>query len=112
MPSGSLIGDKANSAVFDNSKIKRFVPDFDCRVTWAEGVRRSLAWFEADPARRTIDEEANGLWDKILAAYLPAFPNPWRSTALIGWLGQLKLLARWQGSCRVQRARPATSRDP
>jgi nucleoside-diphosphate-sugar epimerase len=73
---GSLIGDKANSLVFDNSKIKRFVPEFSCKVTWAEGVRRALAWFEADPARCTLDLEADRLWDVILAAYLPAFPKP------------------------------------
>ena len=72
---GGLIGDKSNSAVFDNSKIKRFVPEFECKVTWGEGVRRSLAWFEADPARRSIDDEANRLWDTILAAYLPALSS-------------------------------------
>lgn len=72
---GGLLGDKANSVVFDNSKIKRFVPEFDCRVTWADGVRRALAWFESDPARRSLDEDANQLWDRILAAYLPAFPR-------------------------------------
>lgn len=71
---GSLIGDKANSAVFDNSKIRHFVPEFECRVTWAEGVRRALAWFEADPARCTLDEVANRTWDRILAAYRRAFP--------------------------------------
>ena len=49
---GSLIGDKANSVVFDNSKIKHFVPDYACEVNWAEGVRRSLAWFEAHPNSR------------------------------------------------------------
>src|SRR5688500_11384042 len=42
---GSLTGDKSNSVVFDNSKIKRFLPDYLCEVNWAEGVRRSLAWF-------------------------------------------------------------------
>jgi hypothetical protein len=73
---GSLVGDKSNSVVFDNSKIKRFVPEFKCKVTWAEGVRRALAWFEAEPARRSIDEDANRVWDRILAAYLPAFPRP------------------------------------
>ncbi len=72
---GSLIGDKANSVVFDNSKIKHFVPDFTCEVPWAEGVRRALAWFEADPARRTIDREANRLWDTIIAAYARAMPT-------------------------------------
>ena len=72
---GSLIGDKSNSAVFDNSKIKHFVPDFKCEVTWAEGVRRALAWHAADPARQAIDAESNQLWDKLIAAYQRAFPD-------------------------------------
>jgi nucleoside-diphosphate-sugar epimerase len=72
---GSLIGDKANSVVFDNSKIKRFVPDFVCEVTWAEGTRRAMAWFDADASRQTIDEPANRLWDTIISAYQRAFPQ-------------------------------------
>jgi hypothetical protein len=72
---GSLIGDKAHSIVFDNRKIKRLVPDFTATVSWAEGVRRTLAWFEADAARRTIDEKANQVWDTIIAAYQGAFPR-------------------------------------
>ena len=71
---GSLIGDKVNSVVFDNSKIRRFVPEFDCKVPWSEGVRRAIAWFDADPSRQTIDEEANQMWDKIIAANERAFP--------------------------------------
>ena len=71
---GTLLGDKAHSAVFDNTKIKRFVPDYRCDVKWAEGVRRALAWFEADPSRQTIDDEMNMLWDKIIAAYERAYP--------------------------------------
>ncbi len=72
---GSLIGDKVNSVVFDNSKIKRFVPDFKCEVLWAEGVRRAITWHEADPARMTIDDEMNRLWDMILTAYERAYPQ-------------------------------------
>ena len=72
---GSLTGDKSNSVVFDNSKIKSFVPDFKCEVTWAEGLRRSLAWFEAHPEFQTIDHEANARWDAIIEAYLGAFPK-------------------------------------
>ena len=72
---GSLVGDKANSVVFDNSKIKRFVPDYSCEVTWAEGVRRSLAWFESHPQFQTIEEEMNTTWDRIIAAYEKAFPK-------------------------------------
>ena len=71
---GSLIGDKANSAVFDNRKIRRFVPDFVATVPWSEGVRRAIAWHEADPSRCTIDDEANRAWDTIIAAYERAFP--------------------------------------
>jgi nucleoside-diphosphate-sugar epimerase len=72
---GSLIGDKSNSAVFDNSKIKRFVPDFKCEVPWAEGVRRAIAWHEADAARMTIDEQMNQTWETIISAYERAFPK-------------------------------------
>ena len=66
---GNLLGDKAYSAVFDNSKIKRFVPEFVATTTFAQGVRRALAWFEADAARRIVDDEANTTWDRIIAAY-------------------------------------------
>jgi nucleoside-diphosphate-sugar epimerase len=72
---GGLIGDKSNSVVFDNSKIKRFVSDFVCEVNWAEGVRRSLAWFEAHPEFQTIDHEMNALWNQIIASYERALPN-------------------------------------
>jgi len=71
---GSLIGDKSNTVVFDNSKIKRFVPDFNCEVNWAEGLRRSLAWFESHPEFQTIDHEENAKWDRIVEAYGRAFP--------------------------------------
>jgi nucleoside-diphosphate-sugar epimerase len=70
---GSLIGDKANSVVFDNSKIKRFVPDYSCEVRWTEGLRRSLAWFDAHPEFQTIDHEIDAVWDRIIASYKRAF---------------------------------------
>ena len=34
---GNLLGDKAHSAVFDNSKIKRFVPDYVATIPFSEG---------------------------------------------------------------------------
>jgi len=70
---GSLIGDKSNSVVFDNSKIKKFVPDYHCEVDWAEGLRRALAWYESHSQFQTIDKESNQLWDKIISAYEKAF---------------------------------------
>jgi len=71
---GTLLGDKANSVVFDNSKIKRFVPDFSCEVKWAEGLRRSLTWFEAHPEFQTIDRDMNSMWDRIISAFEHAYP--------------------------------------
>lgn len=69
-----LLGDKALSLVFDNAKIKRFVPGWEAAVPFAEGVARSLAWFEADPARQTVDRERDALLERILAAYGAALP--------------------------------------
>jgi nucleoside-diphosphate-sugar epimerase len=65
---GSLLGDKANCAVFDNSKIKRFVPEYLASTRFCDGIRQSIAWFDEDPARRIIDESANARWDALLAA--------------------------------------------
>jgi nucleoside-diphosphate-sugar epimerase len=66
---GTLTGDKSNCVVFDNSKIKRVVPDYCATTSWAEGVRRALAWFNTDPARKQIDHEHNARIDKLIAAY-------------------------------------------
>lgn len=71
---GTLIGDKINSVVFDNSKIKRFVPEFKCEVMWSEGIRRSLRWFDNDLSRRTIDDEMNRMWDRIVAGFEHSIP--------------------------------------
>jgi len=66
---GSLTGDKASSVVFDNSKIKRFVPTYDAKVPFAEGIQRTIAWFDAEPSRRQIDEASNAAWDNLIEAY-------------------------------------------
>ena len=66
---GTLLGDKAVSAVFDNTKIKRFVPGFQARTRFADGSRRTIAWFDADPARKQIDAGLNERWDKLVNAY-------------------------------------------
>jgi len=66
---GTLLGDKSHSAVFDNTKIKRFVPDFVATTRFRDGIARSVKWFDADPARQEIDAAANAAWDKLIAAY-------------------------------------------
>jgi len=72
---GTLIGDKAASAVFDTSKIKRVVPDFHAVTPFAEGIRRTVAWFDADPSRQVIDTEMDARMDRLIAAYEQGLAN-------------------------------------
>jgi hypothetical protein len=55
--------------IFDNSKIKRLVPDFAATIPFSQGAEEIVAWYDADPARQVVDERANHLIDSILAAY-------------------------------------------
>jgi len=66
---GSLLGDKAVSTIFDNSKIKRFVPGFEAKITFKEGIKKTVKWFEAEPSRMIIDEGNNKFIDTVLKAY-------------------------------------------
>src|SRR5262249_28191145 len=58
---GSLKGDKANPGVFDNSKIKRFVPGFNCRKPFSVGVRESLAWLLSHPEQQNLSAKVDAL---------------------------------------------------
>jgi len=72
----SLLGDHSCSAVFDNSKIKKYVPDFHCEVPFEEGAKRIVAWFDADPAARaTVDYEWDQSMDELAAFYTRNLPN-------------------------------------
>jgi nucleoside-diphosphate-sugar epimerase len=66
---GSLIGDKSYSVIFDNTKIKTFVPGFIAVIPFNEGIKRTLAWFEADSKRKIIKKESNDMMDRIINAY-------------------------------------------
>jgi nucleoside-diphosphate-sugar epimerase len=64
-----LLGDKAVSVLFDNSKIRSIVPEFDPKVHFAEGIRRSLAWFNAHPDHKLPDSAMNEDMDAVLAKW-------------------------------------------
>jgi nucleoside-diphosphate-sugar epimerase len=71
----SLLGDKAHSMIFDNSKIKRIVPDFVATAPFARGAEEIIAWYDEDPARKKVDEEFDHLCDMIIRAYESAWPK-------------------------------------
>lgn len=66
---GSLIGDKSVSAIFDNSKIKSFVPDFKAVIPFKEGIKETINWFEADSQKMIINPETDAMIDRIISAY-------------------------------------------
>ena len=63
---GTLKGDKALDTVFDNSKIKRFVPEFAATIPFREGIARTLAWFAADPGRQIVNPDTHAKMDRII----------------------------------------------
>lgn len=66
---GDLLGDKTWSVVFDNDKIKSFVPEFQATIPFREGMRRALEWFAADKSRQRIDENVNQEMDRVIQSY-------------------------------------------
>jgi len=65
---GSLIGDKANSVVFDNSKLKKAVPDFVATVRYDQGIRKTVEYVLAHEEFQTPDPEFDEWCDKVIAA--------------------------------------------
>ena len=65
---GGLIGDKANTVVFDNSKVKRAVPDFVCTVRADQGLRKTVRHMLATPELQVEDPEFDAWCDKVIAA--------------------------------------------
>ena len=71
----SLLGDKAHSMIFDNTRIKRLVPDFACTVPFARGAEQIVAWHMADPARRVVEPYFDALLDRIFIGMQRAYPD-------------------------------------
>jgi nucleoside-diphosphate-sugar epimerase len=65
----SLLGDKAHSMIFDNSKVKRLVPQYQATVPFWRGAREIMTWYDADPARQKTDPELDRLLDKLVIRF-------------------------------------------
>jgi nucleoside-diphosphate-sugar epimerase len=67
--SGEFVSDLGHSAVFDNTKIRRFVPGFAPRLTFERAVRRMLEWRAANPGLATGDAPTEEILDRVVDAY-------------------------------------------
>jgi len=70
-----LLGDKANSMIFDNAKIKRLVPGFHAAVPFARGAEEIMAWYDADPIHQKVDQKFDQLEDEIITRYETVWPS-------------------------------------
>jgi nucleoside-diphosphate-sugar epimerase len=66
-----LLGDKAHSMVFDNTKLRRVVPGYLATIPFEQGAREIVAWHDEDPARQQIDPRLDAVMDKLVEAYRP-----------------------------------------
>lgn len=65
-----LLGDKAHSMIFDNSKIKRLVPEFIADIPFRTGAEEIMNWFDNNPDKQIIDPAINNQIDQIIAEFL------------------------------------------
>jgi len=68
---GPLWGDKAHSVIFDNTAIQTLVPGFRAQIPLHIGLKRTAAWFDADPKRQQINPDHESLLQRCLAAWKP-----------------------------------------
>ncbi|WP_344819041.1 SDR family oxidoreductase [Microbacterium soli] len=64
---GSLSGDKAHSVVFDTTKIRRVVPEFNPVIPLHRSAIECIAWHDAHPELQRVDAELDALFDRLLA---------------------------------------------
>mgnify|MGYP005810435913 CR=1 FL=1 len=64
-----LLGDKSHSLVFDNSKIRRLVPDYVCHTSLADGAAEALDWYASHADQVPYDQHVEELFDDLVAAH-------------------------------------------
>jgi nucleoside-diphosphate-sugar epimerase len=71
----ALLGDKSHSMIFDNSKVRRLVPDFIATIPFAVGAREIVDWYDADPSRRIVSSAMNATMDGLVEAFRISKPS-------------------------------------
>ncbi len=64
-----LLGDKAHSVIFDNSKIKRLAPGRVAEVPYAEGAREIIGWFDSHPEHQVVDQKVDAAFDTLVERF-------------------------------------------
>ncbi|MCJ7687901.1 MAG: hypothetical protein MUO60_01015 [Clostridiaceae bacterium] len=67
-----VLGYKSNTVVFDNSKIKRLVPDFIATTRFDQGVKLSIENILSHPELQLEDSEFDLFCEKVISAQTQA----------------------------------------
>lgn len=65
---GALLGDKSNTVIFDNSKVKALVPEFVCTIPYEKGVKMTIDNVLAHPELQVEDPEFDQWCDRVIDA--------------------------------------------
>jgi nucleoside-diphosphate-sugar epimerase len=65
----SLLGDKAHSMVFDNSKVKAVVPGYVATIPFVTGAREMVDWHDANPDARRVDASLDATFDALVSRW-------------------------------------------
>ncbi len=71
----SLLGDKAHTMIFDNSKIRTLVPEFHPTIPFWQGVKEIMTWFDEDKSRQVVNEANDAVQDRLIVAMQKAMPE-------------------------------------
>ena len=71
----SLLGDKAHSVIFDNSKIRTIVPQFHPVIPFWQGAQEIIAWYDEDKSRQVVDPHNDHVQEQLIAAMMRAHPE-------------------------------------
>ena len=65
----SLLGDKAHSLFFDNSRIKAAGPGWQAEIPYWRGSSEIIEWHDADASRRVFDDDLDAAMDRLIARF-------------------------------------------
>ena len=65
----SLLGDKAHSVIFDNSKIRSLVPNFNAEIPYQEGCKETVNWYLDNPKQQIVDQDLSNKMDQLISIY-------------------------------------------
>ncbi|MFD6177676.1 MULTISPECIES: NAD-dependent epimerase/dehydratase family protein [unclassified Isoptericola] len=62
-----LLGDKAHTMLFDCAKVQALVPEFGTTITYDQAAVEQVAWLDAHPEARRVDDALDAAFDRLVA---------------------------------------------